>query len=238
METIQGKTTRQIQRADLVQRTAGYQKVLIDLGTGDGRFAIHTARKEPGWFAVGVDACRENLVALSRTAPQNSLFVIASAQNLPVELHSMADRLTINFPWGSLLTGLLDGDPALMGGLRSAIRPDGDLQVRLNASAMAEAGWALDAGAEQVVQILARAGFRMRPLQQIGSKDLRACATTWARRLAFGRDPRAYVIIGKQGRAYQAEDWRFLQAVQAARLPVTGMPAARTASEASSPLGT
>jgi hypothetical protein len=29
----------------------------------------------------------------------------------------MASKVTINFPWGSLLTGLLDGNPMLLEGL-------------------------------------------------------------------------------------------------------------------------
>ena len=42
----------------------------------------------------------------------NALFVVAAAERPPTELLSIADELTINFPWGSLLRGALAFDDA------------------------------------------------------------------------------------------------------------------------------
>jgi 16S rRNA (adenine(1408)-N(1))-methyltransferase len=195
VETIQGKTIRLLDAPALAQRLAGYQHVLIDLGTGDGRFAAHQARRDPGLFAIGVDACRENLRQVSRSAPENALFVIANALALPRELHGLAARVTINFPWGSLLEGLLTPDPALLDNLRAVMRLGAALEVRLNASALAEAGWALEAGGERVHALLSAEGFNLRPPQRLGSSDLRALPTTWAKRMAFGRRPEAVGVF-------------------------------------------
>ncbi|RPJ36689.1 MAG: hypothetical protein EHM21_18860, partial [Chloroflexi bacterium] len=74
MEIMQGKHTRAIAAPELGRMLAGYREILIDLGTGDGRFVLHAARQDPAIFAIGVDACRENLRAASRTAPANALF--------------------------------------------------------------------------------------------------------------------------------------------------------------------
>ena len=43
----------------------------------------------------------------SRGGPPNALFVVAAAERVPEELHGVADELTILFPWGSLLRGVL-----------------------------------------------------------------------------------------------------------------------------------
>lgn len=198
MEIICGKITRHWSAADLAERMAGRTNVLLDLGTGDGRFVLQTAKANPGSFVIGVDACRENLVESSRHAPANALFVIAGAQSLPVELHGIADHVTINFPWGSLLEGLLQGEPGLLEGLQRVTRRGAAVEVRLNASALSDAGWPLEPGALSVKEALGAAGFRPRKPVRLGSKELRDCPTTWAKRLAFGRDPRAYYLAGQK----------------------------------------
>ena len=194
MEYIRGKTSAGI---DAVGLAAGYDDVLIDVGTGDGRYVMHVARTRPSWFAVGVDACRENLRKASRTAPANALHVIANALALPKELDGMASKVTINFPWGSLLAGLLDGEPGLLKGLLAIARPGAALEVRLNAGALAGAGYTLESGGARVRRALREGGFDAGDLLRLDARDLRRCHTTWAKRLAYGRDPRAVCLRGR-----------------------------------------
>ena len=66
------------------------------------------------------------------------------------ELGGMASKITINFPWGSLLTALLDGEPRLLEGLLAISRAGAALEVRLNAGALAEAGYTLESGAARI----------------------------------------------------------------------------------------
>lgn len=197
MEILVGKQSRFIGADELLRRMNGSGAVTVDLGTGDGKFVLHEARREPGRFVVGIDACRENLHTAARGAPENALFAIANACALPEELMGMADRVTINFPWGSLRDGLLCSDPRLLAGLRLLARPRAALEVRLNASALAEAGLALDAGADQAAEVLRSTGVRLRSVRRLGAAELRACPTTWARRMAFGRSPEAVEIMGR-----------------------------------------
>jgi 16S rRNA (adenine(1408)-N(1))-methyltransferase len=194
MQGIYGKRTYTISPAMLAERLRGYSNIVIDIGTGDGRYVLHTARTCPGWFAIGVDTCRENLRAASGRAQCNALFVIAEARALPAELRGLTSRITINFPWGSLLDGLLDGDAEQLGGLAASARPGATLEIRLNGGALAEAGWSLDAGAERIRQALEAGGFAVRRPVALDARALRACPTTWAKRLAFGRDPRALYL--------------------------------------------
>src|SRR3954463_1228305 len=110
MESIQGKHALRIGASALLGRLAGYQEVLLDVGAGDGRLVRQMAAACPARFAIGVDTCRENLRANSRATPPNALYLIADARALPSALDQTATHLTINFPWGSLLSGLLAGD--------------------------------------------------------------------------------------------------------------------------------
>lgn len=196
MEIIQGKRRAELDASALASRLADYDRVLVDLGTGDGRFVRQHALAHPGTFAIGVDSCREPLRDASRRAPANALYLIASAEALPRELAGLADHITISFPWGSLQRGLLTGDPALLASLTTLAHPGALLELRLNGGALAEQGWSLDEGAARVLHHLCGAGFAMRPPVTLGAADLRACPTTWAHRLAFGRDPHAIYLAG------------------------------------------
>jgi 16S rRNA (adenine(1408)-N(1))-methyltransferase len=194
MEVIQGKHSRQVDAAALAVRAGSYDDILLDVGTGDGRFVQAVARACPTTFAIGVDACRENVRKASRDGLPNALYVIANALALPVELCGLANHVTINFPWGSLLEGLIEGAPSLLDGLRTAMRPGAVLEVRLNAGALAEAGWSLEQGGAAVHRTLRTAGFSVGSPRLLDAAALRACPTSWAKRLAFGRDPRALYL--------------------------------------------
>ena len=209
MERITGKRCQEITTDELralVTNLTAQPDVLVDLGTGDGRFVVGEARAHPLHSVIGIDACRDNLREASRRAPANALFLIANALDLPAEFAGLASAITINFPWGTLLTGLLDERAPLWATLARLARPGATLAIRLNGGAMAEAGWPLEAGAEQARRLAGRAGFRLATPYTLAADDLRALPSTWARRLAFGRDPRALTLVGRSQSAYHRTD--------------------------------
>jgi Putative methyltransferase len=194
METIRGRTSRELDVNELKEQLKNYNRVHLDLGTGDGRYARTLAARHPDWFIIGMDSCRENLREHSQAPLQNLLFVIASAQHLPRELQGCVSHLTINFPWGSLLGSLLAGDPMLMDGLECISRPAASVQLRLNGGALAEAGTTLEAGTDAIHHNLQRTGWRVSNSVDLDARSLREFPSTWAKRLAFGRDPRAMML--------------------------------------------
>jgi len=194
METIRGKTSHTLDLTELRARLANYNRITLDLGTGDGKFAFCHAENYPATFTIGVDSCRENLRRYSRASLPNLLYIIASAQSLPPELHGRVSHVTINFPWGSLLESLLNAVPLLMHGLETILTSSATLDVRLNGGALAEQGWTLEDGAAQVRENLVHAEFQVGKPALLDSRALRAFPSTWAKRLAFGRDPRAIEI--------------------------------------------
>jgi 16S rRNA (adenine(1408)-N(1))-methyltransferase len=196
METIRGRKPHHLDLPELNARLANYNRVTLDLGTGDGKFAFHHAQTFPHHFVIGVDSCRENLREYSRAKLPNTLFVIASAQDLPHELNGLVSHITINFPWGSLLESLLDGDPNLMCRLESISRASACIDIRLNGGALAEVGTTLENGAGMIYDNLLRAGWRIKTPVMMDSCSLRTFPSTWAKRLAFGRDPRAIQLSG------------------------------------------
>ena len=194
MECIRGKQTYTVDTAALAAKAGRYRSVVLDLGTGDGYFVRYLAQTQPQQLVIGIDACREALRDTSRKAPSNALFVIANALSLPTSLNGLAASVTINFPWGSLLRGLVHGDPTLLSGLSAVTQPMASLEICLNAGALIELGCGLEDGTALVSRALAGAGLVISGMQSLDGSELRVWPSTWAKRLAFGRDPRAILI--------------------------------------------
>ena len=194
METIRGRKSLDLDIHEWRAQLTSYKQILLDLGTGDGRYARTIAQAHPRWFIIGVDTCRENLREHSQTKLQNVLFVIAQAQELPGELEGLISHITINFPWGSLLQSLLAGDPRLMCGLKSISRAGASLEVRLNGGALAEAGKTLEAGTDRIFYNLAGTGWQVKHPLLMDASALKNFPSTWAKRLAFGRERRAMML--------------------------------------------
>jgi 16S rRNA (adenine(1408)-N(1))-methyltransferase len=198
METIRGKMSLAMNEHHFRKLLAGYHHLTLDLGTGDGRFVRDLAERHPERFSIGVDACRENLREHSRINLPNMLFVIACAQELPREFEGLFSQLTINFPWGSLLEGLLACDTRLLHGLAAVSSPDAQIEIQLNGGALAEAGSNLEDGAGTIHENLMRHGWILRSPHFMGQEELKRFPTTWARRLAHGRDARAVILHGRR----------------------------------------
>jgi Methyltransferase domain len=196
METIRGRKSLELDFNGWKDRLANYKRIILDLGTGDGRYARTLAEQHPNWFIIGVDTCRENLREHSQAKLQNLLFVIACAQDLPHELDGLISHVTINFPWGSLLESLLASDSELIRGLKSVSRPNASLDLRLNSGALVEAGKTLEAGTDKIFYNLLGAGWQLEYPVMMDAGALKKFPSTWAKRLAFGRDPRAMVLSG------------------------------------------
>jgi hypothetical protein len=86
--------------------------------------------------------------------------------------------------WDGLLAGLLDGEPVLLEGLLAIALRGAPLEVRLNAGALADAGYTLESGGTRVRRALHEGGFDAGDLLRLDARDLRRCPTTWAKRLA------------------------------------------------------
>lgn len=117
----------------------------IDLGTGDGMYVLRLAREKPEWLVVGVDAAQDSLdKGLKKAAKKparggapNAKFICANVLEMPIDLVEVADSLSINFPWGSLLTACAvpqnTNFPPFIKVLQTLLKGEGTLTVYLNA---------------------------------------------------------------------------------------------------------
>lgn len=119
MIAIVGRSTHDLGPDELAERRRGTVRVVVDVGTGDGRWAYAYARAHPDAFVVGIDALAANLAEVSRRASRkaargglpNVLFVRADAAAPPAELVGSADEVHVLLPWGKLLLGTMLARP-------------------------------------------------------------------------------------------------------------------------------
>jgi 16S rRNA (adenine(1408)-N(1))-methyltransferase len=113
--------------------------VIVDIGTGDGRFVYQSARENPNKFYIGIDPNVRPLEKISekiyrkpaKGGAPNALFVQAAIEDLPAEMDGVADEIHVHFPWGSLLRAVATADVALLQNLRRISAPDALLEVVL-----------------------------------------------------------------------------------------------------------
>ncbi len=142
MEILKGKRSEFIDADAFHYLHSPYEKVVMDLGTGDGKFLYRLARENRAVFHIGIDPCREQLEKISskiykkpaRGGLDNIIFVIASLENMPAELNGLADRIYINYPWSGLLRKLITPDKQSIRQVRRLGKTGATIEILLNYS--------------------------------------------------------------------------------------------------------
>lgn len=186
--------------------------VVVDVGTGDGRFAYHLASTRPDVLVVGIDALEEPMGETAAKAARkparggrpNLVLVRASVEALPEGLHGVADEVHVQLPWGRLLEGIVLADPAVLRGLASLARPGARIVVTLNGEIWLDSTPARYASLpvptpEYVAEVVApgfrAAGIEIGAARYLSAEEAKALPTTWAKRLGHGRAHPAFVAF-------------------------------------------
>jgi 16S rRNA (adenine(1408)-N(1))-methyltransferase len=193
-----------------------YEDVVIDVGTGDGRFVLRTARERPRSLVIGIDPVHDAMADVARRAAAkparggvaNALFLVASAEALPPALSSQASLVTVNYPWGSLLRALALPDPDGMRAVAGLLQSGGRLIALLNASVTDDRDYGErlglppleDAHVEgRIVPGWEESGLDGVTWHRLGADEEPAHHTTWGRRLVRGSNRRTIVVEGTRG---------------------------------------
>lgn len=210
MIVVEGKRRRDMDGAELADRIdrAGAARNVVDVGTGDGRFAYAYAGAHPESFVVGVDAIAERLEELSLKAARkpakggrgNVVFVRASVEEPPPELRGWADEVFVLLPWGALLVGTMLAEPGVMTGLVGLAKPRGaDLTIVFNAEVWEDStpkdmvdlpAVTVDYVEHVLAPRYASHGMAVDDVHEMSEGEIKDLPTTWARKLAHGRHPK------------------------------------------------
>ncbi|WP_035302981.1 16S rRNA (adenine(1408)-N(1))-methyltransferase KamB [Actinokineospora inagensis] len=203
MRRVTGKQVVQVDRAEFAALRGRYTAALLDVGTGDGKHALHLARAHPDLLVIGLDAATDNMrraATKAAASPKkgglpNLLYLWAAAEQPPAELSDITE-VHVLMPWGSLLRGVLGSDPAMLTALAALCAPDTPFLITLNLHAwrppVPEVGThpepTPDSAAEDLGPALKAAHWHLHAAEYLDDAGIAALATSWTRRLNSSRD--------------------------------------------------
>jgi 16S rRNA (adenine(1408)-N(1))-methyltransferase len=174
--------------------------VIIDIGTGDGRFVYQSARRNPNKFHIGIDPNTRPLEKISekihrkpaKGGAPNLLFIQSALEDLPDELNGVANEVHVHFPWGSLLRAVATGDVELLQNVRRICAADALLEVVIGLDPVRDKSeierlgltpLTLDIIDAVLVPNYAVAGFKIIERGIIAASEWPKLDTSWAKRL-------------------------------------------------------
>jgi 16S rRNA (adenine(1408)-N(1))-methyltransferase len=173
-----------------------------------------SAKANPTTFYLGIDANARPLEKISekifrrhqKGGLPNALFVRAAMESLPSELDGVANRVHVQFPWGSLLRAVARGERELLGCLRRICVPGARLEILIALDP--ERDWTemqrlglRPLSAEYIGSVL-RPRYRDCGFEILESRSLPLSAidnprTTWAKRLSSSTARTVWLIAAQ-----------------------------------------
>lgn len=133
MLIVKGRKTAKVGAEEVLKSLEGFEKVVVDLGTGDGRFVYKNALGNPKNFYIGIDPSEKQLRIFARDVQRkrlkNASLVVGSIEKLPSELIGIADEIWVIFPWGSLLEAFAKPVRSSLENLEKLLKKNGVVQV-------------------------------------------------------------------------------------------------------------
>ena len=191
--------------------------VIIDIGTGDGRFVYQSARRNPNKFYIGIDPNTRPLEKISekihrkpaKGGAPNVLFIQSAVEDLPAELNGVANEVHVHFPWGSLLRAVATGDVAVLKNLRRVCAVGALMEVvigidpvrdQTEIARLAITPLSLDFIDNVLVTNYAAAGFEIVERGILSPSEWPHLETSWAKRLQ-GNEQRTITYLVAQALA-------------------------------------
>lgn len=194
---------------EFLESAAG-RKILLDIGTGDGRYPYRIAREDVGWMCVGVDPAEKNMIETSqkigakpsRGGVENLALIVSTLEELPREFDNIASRASVNFPWGGLQRGVSLPDMETMSRLRALLLDGAGLDVLLNMQVFFDEQlrvkldlpkFDMTYARDVLAPMYQKAGLKVFEIAETGPENLPR-HTSWGGRLAKGSGRSAALI--------------------------------------------
>ncbi|OGC45374.1 hypothetical protein A2V49_00770 [candidate division WWE3 bacterium RBG_19FT_COMBO_34_6] len=200
MKIIKGKKILEITDLEFENIIKNFQKVYLDIGTGDGKFVYKNALEEKYILWVGLDPSQKQLEIFSkkinRKKMTNCLLILGSIEILPVELNGKIDKIFVNYPWGSLLQAIIIPSREIIQSFRNLLKPNGILEITFGYAKDHEPSETVRLNlpelSQDIIQKEIIPKYEFENLKLIGfNPNVDSGNSTWAKKLLHGR-PRTF----------------------------------------------
>lgn len=185
--------------------------IIIDIGAGNGDFVYRLAKENPDRLIIGIDpnqkAIEKNSAKIYKKRPKgglpNVLYVLATIEEIPNELREIANQVFINFPWGSLLKGIVKVQNKTWGNIKSVCQKGALVDLIFGYEDFTEAKVIKDHNLpyldlsymeNTMLPKLKKLDWEALEIRKLTNADLKGYPSSWARKLAFGKDRTFYFL--------------------------------------------
>lgn len=183
-----------------------FKKIIIDLGTGDGRFVYKKALNNPENFYYGLDPApsqfKDYQRKINRRKLNNIKLIQGSVEDLPTYLKNSADKIYVNLPWGTLLQNLVKGKvESIISLLKNNL---GTIEIILGYDENFEPTETdrlelpklkKELLEKSLIKSMNKKGFDLISFEDISKDDLKKLETSWAKKLSFGNPRKIFKLI-------------------------------------------
>jgi 16S rRNA (adenine(1408)-N(1))-methyltransferase len=178
-----------------------FERVAVDVGCGDGKYALRLAQRDPDRLVVGVDPETTRLERTLTTARKrrlpNLLFLGWSMDAaLPVLGHAV-DEIHVVMPWGSLLDGVLGGNDTVLSHVLDLGQPGATYEAIVNCRPW-DAPASVDAKLSstpvpteetlaKLVEVYGQHGWGLDEPRWLDESEARAVGSSWVSRVVSAR---------------------------------------------------
>jgi 16S rRNA (adenine(1408)-N(1))-methyltransferase len=209
---LRGREAVELGDDELAQRWAAADRVVVDVGTGDARWAYRLAKAEPRTLVIGIDPARDRMQEMATRLARkpakgglDNLWLVPSAiETVDQALHGRADAVHVLLPWGTLLRAVVLGTPDGLGAVRAIAKPGAPVEVVVGTDVWDDPVPVDARDLPRVTVEYARdtlaprynaADLPIDDVRQLTDEEWRAVPSTWARRLADNRREPKFVRI-------------------------------------------
>lgn len=146
------------------------------------------ARARADTLTIGLDASADALAYAARRAVRERLPNLLLLRE-PIEtiaLESIADEVTVHFPWGSLLRGALAEDERVFAAICRLPRPGGVLTVMLSVTARDGRAPLNEGDVARMRRAYRSGGLVLEDHRTVTRADVAAAGSSWGKRLDVG----------------------------------------------------
>ena len=139
------------------------------------------------------DALTSGAWRAKRASIANAAFLVEGVERLPRELACLADEVTVHFPWGTLLRGLVDGSSSVIGPIAGLMKAGAELRVLLCAADRDGIDQVTPSRISSRCVTYAEHGLHLIEAAWASNEIVAESRSAWAKRLGVGRARQAVV---------------------------------------------
>lgn len=211
MKILLGNQIIEINKFQFENIVKQFKSVVVDIGTGDGQFIYRKAKQNPDVLYIGIDASIDSMLKCSikiskkpsKGGLKNVLLVVGTVEDLPNEMTSIADKITINLPWGSLRDGIVKGDEVVLKNIKKISKANTDISICVTYSDKYEKEeinirklppLSLSFIKTQLKAKYSFYGIKIDDVCLWNNDMLKTLDTKWAKKLAYGKKREIYYM--------------------------------------------